>query len=79
MHDNKIGIADTSSRREVATVPLTGSPVSLTLSADGRTAYASAESDDTVFVVSVPERKLIKSFRTAKGSGPDPVLELPVR
>jgi YVTN family beta-propeller protein len=75
MHDRKIGLADTATRREVATIAVGGSPVSLTVSPDGRTAYASAEDDDTVYVVSIPQKKLLKSFRTTKGAGPDPVIE----
>jgi YVTN family beta-propeller protein len=76
MHDKKMGFADTKTRREIATVDLGGPPVSLHLSPDGRRAYAASQDDDTVYIVSVPERKLVRTFRTPKGYAPDPVTEL---
>lgn len=79
LHDKQVGIIDTAKRRQVATVALGGQPFSLTLSPDGQRAYASAEEDDTVYVVSVPQRKVLKSFKTPKGAHPDPVLEHPAR
>jgi YVTN family beta-propeller protein len=75
MHDKQVGFADTASRKQVGQLALTGSPVSLTLSEDGRTAFASAEDNDTFFVVSVPDRKLLRSIKTESGAHPDPVLE----
>jgi YVTN family beta-propeller protein len=74
MHDKQVGIIDILGR-ERATIPLGGSPVSLTVSADGLTAYASAEEDDTVYVVSIPHRKILKTIKTASGAHPDPVME----
>jgi YVTN family beta-propeller protein len=76
MHDKRMGFADTRSRKEIGTVDLGGAPVSLHLSADGKRAYAASQDDDTVFIVSVPERKLIRKFQTPKGYAPDPVTEL---
>ena len=73
MHDNKIEFADTALRRPVAQVPVDGSPVSIALSPDGQLAFAAAEEKDTVFVISVPDRKLLRSFQTAKGSAPDSI------
>lgn len=76
MHDKKMGFADTKSRMEIATVDLGGAPVSLHLSPDGKRAYAASQDDDAVYIVSVPDRKLIRTFQTPKGSAPDPVTEL---
>ena len=58
---------------------LEGDPVSLHLSADGKLAFASAEEMDLVYRLSVPDLKIVGSFRMPKGSAPDPVLEKPGR
>jgi YVTN family beta-propeller protein len=58
-------------------LPLPGPPVSMTLSADGRTAYCAVLQQDTIFVISVPEQRILRSFKTPPGSGPDPVLPIP--
>lgn len=79
MHDQKIEFADVARRRPIAQVGVEGSPVSLTVSQDGKYAFASAEEKDTVFVISVPERKLIRSFKTAQGAGPDPAVLVDIR
>lgn len=54
-----------------------GQIVSLHLSHDGRTAYAANENMDTVYAVSIPEKKILYSFKTAKGYSPDPVVPKP--
>jgi YVTN family beta-propeller protein len=77
--DHAISFADTQTMKEQKTIPLPGSPVSMTLSADGRIAYCSVQDQDTVFVISVADRKISRSFRTPPHSGPDPVIELPSR
>ena len=73
MHDQKIEFADVSRRRPVAQVSVDGSPVSMTVSPDGQYAFAAAEEKDKVFVLSVPGRKLVRAFETAKGAGPDAI------
>jgi len=79
MHDKRIGFADTETRRQTGFVELDGQPISLHVSADGKTATAAAEEADTVYIVSIPDQKLIRQFKTEKGAGPDPVMlvELP--
>jgi YVTN family beta-propeller protein len=79
LHEKKVEFADPASRQVLGQVPLGGRPVSLKLSPDGKQAFASAEEDDTVFVISVPERKILRQFKTAPGAGPDPVLEILIR
>ena len=74
MHDHKIEFADVARRRPMAQIGVEGDPISLSVSKDGKYAFASAEEKDTVFVISVPERKLIRSFKTAPGAAPDPVM-----
>jgi YVTN family beta-propeller protein len=79
LHDQAIEIADPAARKVTAHVKLGGQLVSLGISSDGRRALASAEENDTVYVVSIPEAKLLRSFKTPPGSRPDPVLEVPAR
>jgi DNA-binding beta-propeller fold protein YncE len=73
MHDETVEFADPATGKVVGKVQLKGPIVSLHLSPDGRYAYASAEEIDTVYVVSVGERKLLRTLKMPKGSGPDPV------
>lgn len=72
-----VGFADVGARKQTAVIPLGGRPLSLTMSPDGRLAYAGVQDQDKVFVISVPERKIVRVFDTPKGAGPDPVLPLP--
>ena len=54
-------------------------PVSLELSPDGAHAFASAEESDTVYVISVGQKRIIRELHTAKGSGPDPVFQISLK
>ena len=54
-----------------------GQIVSLHLSHDGRLAYAANENMDTVYTVSIPEKKIVRSFKVQKGYSPDPVVPKP--
>ena len=65
-----------ASRKPLGQVALGGEPVSLTLSRDGKLAFASVQDQDLVSVISVAERKLVRQFRTTPGAGPDPVMEI---
>jgi YVTN family beta-propeller protein len=79
MHDKRVAFADPATRRETGYVLLPNEPVSCTVSRDGKLAFASAEQADTVYVVSIEQKKIIGEIKTTKGSGPDPVLEVPGR
>lgn len=79
IHDEAVEFADAAARKVVGRVKLAGRPVSLSLSADGQRAYAAAQDQDVVYVISVPDRKILRSFKTPPGYGPDPVLEVPAR
>jgi hypothetical protein len=46
------------------------------MSPDSRYVYAGVQDKDTVVAVSVAARKIVRSFRTPEGAGPDPVLAL---
>jgi YVTN family beta-propeller protein len=74
--ENKVAFGDPETRTELGYVLLPYRPASCTVSADGSLAFASAEAQDTVYLVSVQDRKIKGEIRTPKGSGPDPVLEL---
>lgn len=76
MYDEAVEFADPVARKVIGRVKLGGRPVSLSLSPDGQRAYASAQEADTVYVVSVPERRILRSFKTPAGAAPDPVLEV---
>ncbi len=54
-----------------------GQIVSLHLSHDGRIAYAANENMDTVYAVSIADKKILRSFKTVKGHSPDPVVPKP--
>ena len=77
--ENKVEIADPKARKVLGQVPLAGRPVSLTISRDSKFAFASAQDDDTVYVVSIADRKLAREIKARKGSGPDPVQEVVLR
>jgi YVTN family beta-propeller protein len=73
--EKKIGFANPRNRRQLDYVLLPNEPVSCTLSRDGSLAFASAENQDTVYIVSVKDRKIVGEVRTEKGAAPDPVLD----
>ncbi len=75
--DHAIAFADASTLKQTKILPLPGPPVSMTLSADGKLAYCSVQDLDTVFVVSLARRTILRSFKTPPHSGPDPVLPIP--
>lgn len=71
--DRQVGFADVASRKQTDLVDLDGRPVSLTTSPDGKHAFAGAQDEDTVFVISIADRKITKKFKTTPGAGPDPI------
>lgn len=74
--DHAISFADTTTMKEEKVIPLPGSPVSMTLSADGKLAYCSIQDMDMVYVVSVKNRKIVRTFKTPVDAHPDPVHEI---
>jgi YVTN family beta-propeller protein len=76
VHDHQIGIADVESRQQIATIDLDGAPVSLQLSADGERLLTASQDNDRVYVISIRDRRIVRQFSTARGTGPDPVLEI---
>lgn len=73
MHEKKVAFADPVTRRQTDYVLLPHEPVSLTVSRDGKLAFASAEEAGIVYLVSISEKKIAGEIKTEKGAGPDPV------
>jgi hypothetical protein len=71
-----IGFADISQRKQIAEIKLTGQPVSLTISDDHRTVFSSVQMQDKIFIISVPDRKILQVLQIPKDSGPDVVIPL---
>ena len=71
-----MGFASLGSGKQTAVIPLGTRPLSLTLSLDGKLAYAGGQEIDTVFVISVSERRIVRKFKTSYQSGPDPELQI---
>lgn len=74
--DLSVGFADIAAGKQVATVDLRGRSLSLTLSRDGKFAFAGVQDQDKVFLISVPDRKTVRVIETPKGAGPDPAIPL---
>jgi hypothetical protein len=73
---NAVGFADVATRSETGEVAAGGPTMSISLSRDGKTAYTGIQEQDKIVAISVPERKVVHTFSTPKGAGPDPVLPL---
>lgn len=77
MHDEVVEFADPSTMKvKGRTEKLPGPLVSLTISPDGKYAFASAEERDIVYVISIADRKVVRTIALPKGSHPDPVFVL---
>jgi YVTN family beta-propeller protein len=74
--DQAVAFADVASQRQMKVVPIGGRPLSLTLSRDGKRAYAGIQDQDKIIVLSVPDQKIVQAIQLPKGSGPDPVIPL---
>ncbi len=75
-HGESVGIADVATGRQIANIKLGGPPLSISLSRDGKYAFAGVQDSDQIWVVSVAEQKVVQVIDTPKGAGPDPVLEI---
>ena len=71
-----VGIADPHTLTELAQIPLGGAPLSISLSKDGRHAFAGVQDEDQIWIVSVRDRKVVQVIDTPPGMGPDPVIEI---
>lgn len=71
-----VGYADVATGKEIGQVALPGRPLSLTMTRDGKRAFAGVQDQDKVFVLSVADRKIERVIELPKGSGPDPAIPL---
>ena len=71
-----VGFADVAAGKQTAVVPLSGRPLSLTMTRDGRRVFAGIQDQDKVCFISVPDRKIERILDLPKGSGPDPAIPL---
>ncbi len=71
-----VGIADIAAETEIAQIPLGGQPLSISLSRDGRFAFAGVQDEDQIWIVSVTDREVVQVIDTPPGMGPDPVIEI---
>ncbi|MBI1356985.1 MAG: beta-propeller fold lactonase family protein [Acidobacteria bacterium] len=72
----QLGFADVATLKETGRVDLGGSPLSCSLSKNGKYAFAGVQDNDEIYVVSVADRKVIHVIKTPEGHGPDPVMEI---
>jgi hypothetical protein len=71
-----VGFADIATGKQVARIAVTGRPMSLTMTRDGKRAFTGVQDQDKMFVISVPDRKIVQVIQTPKGAGPDPAIPL---
>jgi len=71
-----VGFADIATRKQTGKVDLGGSPLSISLSKDGKHAFAGVQDNDEIWVVSVDGRKVVQVIKTPEGAGPDPVMAI---
>lgn len=76
MHERKVAFADLKQRLQSDYLIVPGEPVSCHLSRDGKLAFVSTETTDTIYVISVPDKKIVGEIKTPKGSAPDPVVDM---
>jgi hypothetical protein len=74
--DPGVGFADVETGKQVAEVPLSGRPLSLTMTRDGKRAFAGIQDQDKVCFISISGRRIERILQLPKGSGPDPSIPL---
>ncbi len=75
-YEPAVGFADVASGKQTAVVPVSGRPLSLTLSRDGSRAFAGLQEIDKLVFVSTRDRRVERVLDLPKGSGPDPAIPL---
>ena len=77
MHEKKVAFANPRTRQQTDYVLVPAELVSCNLSQDGSVAFASGETTDNVYMVSLKTKKIVGELKLTKDSGPDPVFEAP--
>jgi YVTN family beta-propeller protein len=73
---NGVGFADVTTNKQISALDLGGRPLSLTMTRDGKRAFAGVQDHDKVFVIDVSRHKVSSVVDLPKGSGPDPVIPI---
>ncbi len=76
MHEKKVAFADPKQRMQTGYVIVPGEPISCHVSRDGKRAFVSTETTDTIYVISIADKKIVGEIKLPQGSAPDPVVEL---
>jgi YVTN family beta-propeller protein len=71
-----VGFADIKSSKQSSTVKLSGRPLSLNMTADGKRVFAGIQDQDKVCIISMSDRKIEQIIDLQKNSGPDPIIPL---
>jgi YVTN family beta-propeller protein len=71
-----VAFADIRSGKQTKALDLKGRPLSLTMSRDGKRAFAGVQAQDKVYVIDVPGRRVASVIDTPRGSGPDPIIPI---
>jgi DNA-binding beta-propeller fold protein YncE len=74
--NKSIGFADPNTLQVTGEIKLPYEPFSISISPDGLYAFASAEVEEMVYVVSLAEKKAVNIIKTVSGSRPDPAMYL---
>lgn len=74
--EKKVAFANPYSRTQQDYALLPGEPSSISVSPDGRYALTTVEKLDSVYIVGVREKKIVKAIQLPDGSGPGAVLPL---
>ena len=76
MHERKVAFADPKTRQQTGYVIVPGEPVSCHVSKDGKFAFVSTETTDTIYIISIAAKKITGEIKTPQGSAPDPVTDI---
>ena len=72
-----IGFYDIENRKMIKHLTIPFQPYSLTISSDGKYAFAAAEKENICYVISVDNQELVFSFKSKAGARPDPFYDIP--
>lgn len=76
-NDGVLTFIDTATGTITGRVKLPHPLFSISISQNGLFAFSSAEPENEIYIVSIPERKLVRSVTPVEGARPDPVWDVP--
>lgn len=71
-----VGFADVATLQETDRIQLGGTPLSMSLSSDGKYAFAGVQDNDEIYVIDVANKEIVQVINTPQEAGPDPVLAI---